>query len=248
MAYDYNHKAPTSYPSPADVRLFIKGDWLDDAYRIDYNVSTPRTPLYDYTSKFYKDVAEGHTLVQGQLIINYRFPNYLRTAIEHHFMREPGVLKTLRESTSLYQDLAEGDSETKVRKLIELKRLGALKPAKQVSQGLYGHTPGIPDVHVDPLSSHDKTVISQSDIVTFDIEIWYGGDEALYSHTIRDCVIIGEGQVISAAALAGGDLSASSMPIFEVYNFFGKKVDAEIKKKAVNHYGPLVKPTNFAGS
>lgn len=237
MRQNYENRRPYRYPSPADVKLYIGGEWVDDAYRVDYNVSTPRTPLYDYTSKFYKDVAEGHTIVQGQLIINYRFPNYLLAAINKQLFRDPEVLKELSESFNMYREMAEGDSESKVRKLIELKRLGALKPAKQAAKSLYSNQPGTTNRSLDPKAKLEKAVISQKDMVPFNITIKYGGDEAFYSHTIKNCVIIGEGQTISAAALAGGDLSASSLPIYEVYNFFGRKVEADISKKIAGHYG-----------
>lgn len=248
MTYNPSSVKPTSYPSPAEVKIYIGGQWVDDAYRVDYNVSTPRTPLYDYTSKFYRAVAEGHTLVQGQIIINYRFPNYLATALNKNLFRDPKVIKTLNESLELFRDMAEGNSEDKVRKLIELKRLGALKPAKQVAQTLYTEVPNLPGIPLDSTAKAETTVLSQRDILPFNLSIRYGGEEAVYSHNIEDCIIIGEGQVISAAAMAGGDLSASSLPIYEVYNFFGKKVTATIDKKFKANFGPVERIVKADGS
>jgi len=233
---NYQEKAPFRYPSPAEVKLYIGGVWIDDAYRIDYQVSTPRTPLYDYTSRFYKDVAEGHSVVQGQLIINYRFPNYLLHAIESKLYKDPGVLKDISESAEMFRDLLEGSSDDKIRKLIELKRLGALKPAKQVSRVLYSDNLGIngPD-----LPETDSLVISQKGIIPFDINISYSGSESLYTNILKNCILIGEGQVISASALAGGDLSASALPIYEAYNFFAQKVESQISTKIKNVYGRI---------
>lgn len=224
------YKDLKDYPSPAEVKVYTNGTWVDDAYRVDYNVSTPRIPLYDYTSKFYKDVAEGHTIVQGQLVINYRFPNYLASALEGKIFKDPDVLKELNESLEIYRDMSISSSEDKVRRLIELKRIGALEPAKQVTNTLYGDVPAFNGIL--PLGSQTKkTVISQRGILPFDIEIWYGNENSNYVRVLRDCVLIGEGQVISAAAMAGGDLSSSSMPIFEVYSFFAKSVDEMINVK-----------------
>jgi hypothetical protein len=215
-----NKSGPLSYPSPAEVKITINGTWVDDVYRVDYNVSTPRTPLYDYTSKFYKGIAEGHSIVQGQIIINYRFPNYLLSAIQKDLDRDPRVLRLLKESSKLYQELAQGNREDKINALVALKTRGALKPAKQVSKALYGST--------SRAERKNETVFSQQNLNSFDLIIEYD-DRSLYRHIIQGCVVIGEGQVISAAAMAGGDLSASSLPIYEVYNFFGKKVVTKTK-------------------
>lgn len=229
-----NKDGQLSYPSPAEVKIFIDGNWVDDAYRVDYAISTPRTPLYDYTSRFYKHLADGHTTVQGQLIINFRFPGYLQAALDNKLFRDPRVLKALEDAGDMYRDLAVGTAEDKLRTLMEMKAQGSLKPAKQVSQSVWGTGPhAVPGVSLDASARTHKNVLSQQDIDRFDLEIWYGGEEANYSHAIRDCVIIGESQVISAAAMAGGDLSASSLPIFEVYSFFAKRVESRIHDKSV---------------
>jgi hypothetical protein len=216
MNNHYKSTTSSDYPSPADVKLYIGGAWLDDAYRVDYNVSTSRTPLYDYTSKFFKDVAEGHTIIQGQLIINFRFPNYLKYAISNTLERDPQVNKAMNESFEIYQMMTQGTPQKKLQNLLELKKRGAIKPAKQVMAMVNGSTQ-IPDSTNLP--------ISQSSMTSFDIRIGYGGDNAKHIAVLKNCIITGEGQVISAAAIAGGDLSSSSLPIFEIYNFFAKKIE-----------------------
>ncbi len=215
MAYE---KRDTSYPSPSEVKLFIGPNWVDDAYRIDYTVSTQRIPLYDYTSKFFKDVAEGNTIVQGQLIINYRFPHYLHHAIKDTLQRYPEVKDSFNEAGNLFRELAEGTAEDKVRNLISLQKKGNLKAAKTLAPILNGDTTTISQ------EFKETPVISQQSIIPFDIVIRYNGDNKGNSHKIEHVVLLGESQVLSAAALAGGDLSASSMPIYEVYSFFAKRI------------------------
>lgn len=237
-------KAPsTKYPSPAEVKVFINNNWIDDAYRVDYTVSNPRTPLYDYTSTFYKDVAEGHTIVHGQIVINFRFVGYLTKAIEDPkaFRPEsfqsrslnkqsyPDPARNVDQSSELMRDLLEGSDNEKISKLLGYKRLGALDQVKQVSDFLFSDNP-----------KGDLTKQAGTDSTThrkrtpFNLEIRYGGQESLYNKVIQDCYIVGESQVISAAAVAGGDMSASGMPIFEVYSFFGRRIKDEVTEKAVN--------------
>jgi len=216
-----------NYPSPSEVKIYIgEGSWVDDAYRIDYTVTNPRTPLYDYTSQFYKAVAEGHSIVQGQLVINYRFPGYLRHAIMGDLEKDPGVLRSIEQASNVFEDLARGSAADKVRKLMGYKKLGAMKSAKQISNIMHGQ-------HYNEPVNLNEGSLSQRPMPPFKILIKYGGDEALYTKMIKGCYIIGEGQVISASATAGGDMSSSGMPILEVYSFFGRTVEDRIERKAV---------------
>lgn len=220
---NYNER-DTSYPSPAEVKIFIGQNWVDDVYRIDYTVTTNRIPLYDYTSRFFKDVAEGNSIVQGQIIINYRFPNYLMHVIkETKATLDPQIKNDFNNAGQMFRDLSEGNAEQKVRRLIEMQRNGNLKNAKTIAPILHGDN--------SQVSSDINPVISQYEITPFDILISYNGDDQKYSHKISDVILLGESQVISASAIAGGDLSASSMPIYEIYSFFAKKVTPIINRK-----------------
>jgi hypothetical protein len=234
------HNPIFGYPSPAEVKIYIgETNWVDDAYRIDYTISNPKTPLYDYTSKFYKDVAEGHSIVQGQLVINFRFPGYLRYAVADKLKIDPGKLRTLETAADLFEDMSKGSAADKIRKLLVYKKAGALTNAKQMSNLMHGgdiNAPGsnrLMNITQDQPTSRDG----------FNILIKYGGEEALYTKIIRNCHLVGEGQVISAAAIAGGDMSSSGMPILEIYSFFAKDIVDRTEHKAmtltqtIKHYG-----------
>jgi hypothetical protein len=242
-----NHPA-TNYPSPAETKIYINNSWIDDAYRVDYTVSNPRTPLYDYTSTFFKDVAEGHTIVHGQLILNFRFPGYLMTAIKDNlgYQKQRGIFKTglvarqfqsrsldgsrgTAQSSELIRDLLEGSAQERVSKLLAYKRLGALEHVKQVSDALFGDGTNMISLGGETAGA----VATHQGRLPFSITMRYGGEEALYTKTIEECYLVGESQVISASAIAGGDLSASGMPIFEIYSFFGRKVSDTVTEKAV---------------
>jgi len=179
-------------------------------------------------------VAEGHSIVQGQLIINYRFPGYLVYAINDKLQKDPGIVRSLDQAAELFRDLSKGSSADKVSKLMIYKKLGAMNNAKQFANTLYG----------DGSSTQSKTtsrVMTQTNMVPggFDIHIRYGGEEALYTKIIRACQVIGESQVISAAAIGGGDMSSSGMPILEVYTFFGKEIEDRVETKAMSYQASL---------
>jgi len=211
-----------NYPSPADVKIYIAGEWIDDAYRVDYSVQAPKQPLYDYTSSFFKDVAHGQSLVVGNLVLNYRMPNYLKFAIDQKLERDPSIMQALEETGGLVAYLTQaGSASDKVSRLLALKKTGSFKKAKQYANLLGGEIGGAPG-RSSPLS------ISQVKQPGFDIEIAYGGEAAKNYRIIADCHITGESQVISASAVAGGDLSSSGMPIFETYSFIGRQLLVKI--------------------
>jgi len=69
------------YPTPNDVKIFINGTWIDDAYRIDIDKQAKKIPLTGYSQRNYALVAMGKKIVIGNIIIHYRFPGYLIHAI-----------------------------------------------------------------------------------------------------------------------------------------------------------------------
>jgi hypothetical protein len=215
------------YPSPAEVKIYIGPDmWIDDAYRIDYTVANNRVPLYDYTSPYFKDVAEGNHLVQGQLIINYRFPGYLKKAFLKQLMRDSDFANDLNKQAQITRQMIGSNPAERVQLLLAAKKLGTFEATKMLSEDLFSS-----DLKPNPRKKlTDNSGIAIEDNATshtmypFSIVIKYGGEEALYQKRIENCVILGESQTISASAIAGGDLSASGMPIYEVYSFLGRKI------------------------
>lgn len=231
-------RAIYSYPSPAEVKIFINQNmWVDDVYRIDFNLTNQRTPLYDYTSQYFKEVAEGHSIVQGQLIINYRFPGYLRYAIEKRLTKDPKILRSLDEAAEAFRDLTQGSDAERIQKLLAYKRAGSFSYAKQI-MSYNGDESEVKDTFNTTLT-HSK--------LAFDIKISYGGTEALHSKTIEKCYIIGESQVISAAAIAGGDMSSSGMPIYEVYSFFGQRITDQITDRGIKLSNNTIRQSSSSG-
>jgi hypothetical protein len=54
---------------------------VDDMYRVDFQRRISRQPIYGYDDKKFGFVAEGKELVTGNIIINFRYPGYLRNFI-----------------------------------------------------------------------------------------------------------------------------------------------------------------------
>lgn len=245
------------YPSPAEVKIYINSDqWIDDAYRVDYTVSNGRIPLYDYTSPFFKVVAEGNHQVSGQLIINFRFPGYLSRALIKGLIRDSDFANDLKKQHDITREMVGRNPSERVEMLLAAKKLGTFEATKLLSEELFSSESS------GRLGGRAKITDSSGIVIEdkalshilhpFNIVIKYGGEEALYHKRIEHCVILGEGQVISASALAGGDLSASGMPIYEVYSFVGRRIvdiitpKGDIVSNRINKISRTNKPDNKA--
>lgn len=71
------------YPTPGDVKIYIGTNYVDDAYRVDYNEQNSKVPLSGYHQKHHVQVADGKVIVVGNIIIHFRFPGYLTYAIKN---------------------------------------------------------------------------------------------------------------------------------------------------------------------
>jgi hypothetical protein len=92
-AEDVSDPLVESYWSPAQVRLFVDGVWIDDACAVMYRIFDNKVPKYGYWDRFLRTVAQGTTLVQGRLSINFRYNGYLRTVIEDQVRRRKDALE-----------------------------------------------------------------------------------------------------------------------------------------------------------
>lgn len=83
----YPDSSLQNYWSPAQVRLYVDGVWVDDACSVSYIVSDPKYPKFGYFDRVLRAVATGQTIVNGELAINFRFNGYLRGVIEKQLKR-----------------------------------------------------------------------------------------------------------------------------------------------------------------
>jgi len=88
------------YPTPAQTTVFIGDQYLDDAYSINFEIQQPRVPLYGYNQSYFSLMADGKILITGTLIINFRYPGYLQTAISRYedFRHTAGMVENVFES------------------------------------------------------------------------------------------------------------------------------------------------------
>jgi hypothetical protein len=75
MALIYEPGNP--YWSPAQVRLYIDGWWIDDAAALQWTVRDDKRPKWGYNDRTYRATAMGRTIVEGQISVLFRYNNYL---------------------------------------------------------------------------------------------------------------------------------------------------------------------------
>lgn len=233
------------YPTPAQTSVFIGDLYIDDAYRVSFEVEHPRVPLYGYNRNTFSVVADGKLLITGNLTINYRFPGYLTQAIESH--RQRVFERTASDTRYLPLGSTRGllpehqeppPSRVWVRKKFEelrkttkgsdrlallahSLRAGTFRPTSQILETMFSV-----GAHQRPFSSqHTNPAAMKSKGGGFDIQVVFGdGYGPQRVDLIRDCFITGMGKAISASA-GGGDVSVSGMPIYEVYPFIARTIE-----------------------
>jgi len=232
-----------SYLAPSSTSVWIGGIKIDDAFRVDWKASNAKSPLYGWADKQYRAVADGRQLVTGRLIINYRFPGYLYTAIQNSKTGISNNADIVKERAKLRENLTVlqgGTTDAKIELLLkslqrgdltEFHRHGALlqtmyaSDTQSVENSSFSQNPS--DSSITPAY---RIPINRG---PFDIRILYGSthmDSYQIEKLIRGVYIVGESQVISGSATGGGDISSSGSPIYEVYNFMAKELKELVRQ------------------
>src|SRR5688572_11140905 len=83
------------YPTPSSVQYYMSDALIDDIYRIDFKRAINRQPVYGYDSRRFDFVVDGKELITGNIIINFRYPGYLRNIIMDMRIKENENAKLL---------------------------------------------------------------------------------------------------------------------------------------------------------
>ena len=213
---------PDKYYTPCNVGIYIGGYKVSDAFRVDWDARDSKTPLYGWADETYSAVTNGRKIVTGRLVINYKYPGYLSTAISE-FTRGQNPINgaAVVKANDEFNQLREKSSEERVKFLAQLaaknygdNRLGDF--AKNFSGSSIDFGNGLTAYGIEAYKQKN----------TFDILVTYGDilKEQHIEVTLKDAYIVGQSQTISASATGGGDVSSSGSPIYEIYSFFAKEI------------------------
>ena len=107
------------YPTPSTTAYYINGYALEDMFRVDFKRTQKHQPVYGYSSKKFDFVAKGKELVTGQLIINYRYPGYLRNVIKTEAMFEEDIQDMMHNAGFAKTDRGERSHAIAIAKNID---------------------------------------------------------------------------------------------------------------------------------
>jgi hypothetical protein len=80
------------YWGPAQIKLYTtQGTWIDDACAIQYRARDEKSPKWGYFDQRYRTAAQGQSLIQGQLSIEFRYWGYLNAAIARAVRRHKEI-------------------------------------------------------------------------------------------------------------------------------------------------------------
>jgi hypothetical protein len=113
---DWLYSEGDPYFGPAQVKMFIRGVWVDDVCAVTYHVQDQKTPKFGYNDRRVRSWALGPTLVQGRLAINYRYNGYLARVIANNlkerYETDSDVQKRLKALANLPFTQAMTDSDS----------------------------------------------------------------------------------------------------------------------------------------
>jgi hypothetical protein len=215
------------YYTPCNVGIYIGGYKLSDAFRVDWDARDSKTPLYGWADDTFSAVTNGRKIVTGRLIINYKYPGYLSTAITEFTHGENPVDN--REAANQMDEYLSKSSVERVKLLAQLasKNFGNKYGDNRLgSRTGLGSDRGSIQMAGGPMREFSSMSEAYKQKRTFDILVAYGDitTEEHIETTIKDAYIVGQSQVISASATGGGDVSSSGSPIYEIYSFFAKEI------------------------
>lgn len=222
------------YKTPVETYVFINNVWIDDVYRVDWQLERNRMPIYGYNDIVYGQIAEGRQRITGNIFINFTEPGYLTQALagvgalgpparstrDPYERIEALKLQVAKDLQDAYRKYPDGTQER--REAIA----GVVSFARREGIGDfiidYLRESFSPDRIKDEVNSLEEPIDSPR--IHFDMQIVYGYPEpGTKMRTLKKCSLLGEGQVISAAGSPGGDLSSSAQTILEVYPFVAQR-------------------------
>jgi hypothetical protein len=79
--YIYPNSINGTYFTTTQARLYVGNVFLDEVNYVQFVLQDNKVPVYGYRSRYYDALAQGKSLVQGQLGINFVSEGYIRTLL-----------------------------------------------------------------------------------------------------------------------------------------------------------------------
>lgn len=216
-----------TYFTMTQARMYIGGLFIDELNSLQFALQDNKIPVYGYASRFYDDMAQGKSLVQGQFTINFISEGYLVSALNEYDRQvtassELGndvVTQQQARLTSLVNKLQNPDpawtpamittAKTEINNLaaslgpaaLNAARAGISSIRKQQDNSILG-LPG---------GDYPNAVYSD---VAFDIIVQYDGAGRTITRRLEDCRLISNESI----------MDHSGTPILDSYGFVAHRL------------------------
>lgn len=185
--------AYTGYFTSAQTKMYIGDLFIDELVSIEWSIQENVVPVFGFNSKFADAYAEGRSMIQGQIMLNYTAPWYLGVALQNHLSKDAAAEK---ESDLNVVQLAYLLMQNKVPANPGDFTPEQLATAKKIASRQFGSTSTGPAVYKR---------------IPFSILLQFG-DSQLNRRMLRNCKLTSYNQVVDQ----------SGNPNFECYGFIAR--------------------------
>jgi len=200
-------------------RLYFDGVYVGEVPYLEFSLSNNKAPIYSYNSTYYKIVAKGNVLVQGNFSVNLTDRGYISDIMSH--IKSNKLSSDTQDTTDAItsiRGLSPHDVISYMDTCTGAKKEGLITALTELYWGTVKTKGGrVPWVRPDELDM----VNNKMDYDGFDIVMVYGvpmgHDKRFTIKQINDVHITGESLVNDT----------SGQPIMQQFSFFARKIDGE---------------------
>jgi len=223
----YSNTSWNTYYTSAQCRVYIGELFIDELQAIQFNAPNNVVPGFGYASRFADFWADGKSLVQGQLILNYVSEAYMFTVLQTYRK------KMLADAAAALTGTAKNTSDNAKQLANAVKAHKSLLAASAINASLLtaANTSNVAD-RIDTLAAGGPEVVRQAKQqlnnagkdytymnaiylpVAFDIRIEFGAGDSRGYRKLEKCKLTGNDQIIDQ----------SGNVIADVYSFLARRV------------------------
>jgi hypothetical protein len=190
------------YFTSQDARLYIGNVFIDENIYVQYTLQDNKIPIYGYRSRFYDAMAQGKSIVQGQLGINFVSEGYLYTVLNAYkgLINPPpnsdqAALNALVYTKNQYQSQPATPELTAQLTAINMKIANSLSNSVSLAIAQSNATNLIPAFPAAKGGYNNATYLD----IVFNLVIELEGAGRTVKRVIEGCQLVANDQVIDTS-------------------------------------------------
>jgi hypothetical protein len=213
--YIYPNSADGTYFQAAQARMYIGNLFIDELVTCQFQLMQNRIPIYGYRSRKFDAVGTGHSLVQGQIAINFVTEGYLYVALKEH----DRLLAAAAPAPSAMPTYIKTGIDALIQQYQQAQTPSAQAPIVEALMGIASQDSTgtiisyIADA-MNPMTTQSNGINACDLEIPFNIKVQLEGGGRTVTRTIHDCV------------LGANDFAYShdGKTILDTYSFIGREL------------------------